>query len=436
MSTLKSNIRAALFVHITTLINSFVVGLILPKFLSVESFGYWQYFAFFSGCLELLLFGAGTGLYLHFGGKAYEQIDKSMIRHIFFRWLCVAVVLIVVGGVMIHVIRMDPEKKYIFNILLIGLVVINTGTFFSYILQSTNRIKDNLSTVLLLNFITIAGFSILMCFNVTDYSCYISLYIGAHFLRGILILYYNKTVFMNHCVKQKKQRPWNVRPIIQAGMFLMMADYSIYLMFGIGRLFVENKWGIEVFSKFSFAMSLTLLMVTFINQIGLVLFPALKQLKYEKMKELIIQYHKKVDMVLLSVFILYFAAKEILVFWLPQYEEAVFYFGVLLPLCVFDGRIAMLLNPVLKALRKEKQILYINVSFLLVSSLSFLTLWISGASIYYYCVLFVLISIGRSFFSEWIMDRTLSLDFNKRGFACKLGISSMFYAILTWEVLK
>lgn len=131
-----------------------------------------------------------------------------------------------------------------------------------------------------------------MCFNVTDYSCYISLYIGAHFLRGILILYYNKTVFMNHCVKQK-QRPWNVRPIIQAGMFLMMADYSIYLMFGIGRLFVENKWGIEVFSKFSFAMSLTLLMVTFINQIGLVLFPALKQLKYEKMKELIIQYHKK-----------------------------------------------------------------------------------------------------------------------------------------------
>lgn len=435
MSTLKSNIKAALLVHITTLMNSFVAGLIVPKFLSIESFGYWQYFAFFAGCLELLLFGAGTGLYLHFGGKIYAEIDKALVRYIFYKWLCAAVVFVVIGAGFIQIFVVNPDKARVFYSLLIGLFIINIGTFFSYILQATNRIKDNLFTVLLLNLMTICSFFILIFGGIVDYIYYIGAYIIAHFFRGLFLLYYNKQVFVNHPVADVNLRVWHVWPIIQAGLFLMVADYSIYMMFGIGRLFIENTWGIEVFSKFSFAMSLTLLMITCVNQIGLVLFPALKRLDQEKMKEIIIQYGKRVDLVLLVVFILYFIARKILILWLPQYEEAVFYFGVLVPLCVFDGRIAILLNPVLKAIRKEKQILYINISFFLLSNMCFFSLWMLEASVYYYCILFVMISFCRSFVSEYQMDKALALDFNKKGLLSKLVISSMFYVVLVGDVL-
>ena len=282
---------------------------------------------------------------------------------------------------------------------------------------------------------TICSFFILIFGGIVDYIYYIGAYIIAHFFRGLFLLYYNKQVFVNHPVADVNLRVWHVWPIIQAGLFLMVADYSIYMMFGIGRLFIENTWGIEVFSKFSFAMSLTLLMITCVNQIGLVLFPALKRLDQEKMKEIIIQYGKRVDLVLLVVFILYFIARKILILWLPQYEEAVFYFGVLVPLCVFDGRIAILLNPVLKAIRKEKQILYINISFFLLSNMCFFSLWMLEASVYYYCILFVMISFCRSFVSEYQMDKALALDFNKKGLLSKLVISSMFYVVLVGDVL-
>lgn len=423
MATVGSNIKAALLVHITTLSNSFLAGLILPKFLSVVEFGYWQYFGFFAGCLELLLLGIGTGFYLCYGGFPYEKIDKSLIKYVLIRWLYVALGISIILAWSIMLLTDDSNKRFVFSMLIIGIFIINIGTFFSYILQATNRIKAFLCALLVQNIILITSFSLMMYLSVDDYKCYIYSFMGAHIVRGIVLLIFNKGIISARADKGEV----HICSIVLPGIHLMFADYAIYLTFGIGRLFIENKWGIEIFSKFSFAMSLILLMVTFINQIGLVLFPVLKKLRYDKIKEVISGYSKRLDIVLMMVFFLYFLARKLLLLWLPQYSDAIFYFGLLIPVCVFDGRNVMLINPVLKAIRAEKTILYINISFLVISVLSFMILWHLNKPVTYFCCLFAISSICRSFSGEWFISRFLDIKLYYGRFFVKLLISGMFY---------
>ena len=423
MSTVGSNIKAALLVHITTLSNSFLAGLILPKFLAVAGFGYWQYFGFFAGCLELLLLGIGTGFYLCYGGFPYEKIDKSLIKYVLIKWLYAALGISIILAWSIMLVTDDTNKRFVFSMLIIGMFVINIGTFFSYILQATNRIKAFLCALLVQNIILILSFSFMMYLNVGDYKCYIYGFMGAHIVRGIVLLIFNKEIVFARANKGEVC----IWSIVLPGIHLMFADYAIYLTFGIGRLFIENEWGIEVFSKFSFAMSLILLMVTFINQIGLVLFPVLKKFRYDKIKEVISGYGKRLDIVLIMVFFLYFLARKLLLLWLPQYNDAIFYFGLLIPVCVFDGRNVMLINPVLKAIRAEKTILYINISFLLISVFLFMTLWHLNKPVTYFCCLFAISSICRSFIGEWCMSKLLNIRADYVSFLGKLLISGIFY---------
>ena len=53
--------------------------------------------------------------------------------------------------------------------------------------------------------------------------------------------------------------------------------------------------------------------------------------------------------------------------WLPQYAESLRYMVILLPVCVFDGKMNLLCNTYLKVLRKERQLLYFNLIALFVS---------------------------------------------------------------------
>ena len=47
--------------------------------------------------------------------------------------------------------------------------------------------------------------------------------------------------------------------------------------------------------------------------------------------------------------------------WLPQYAESLRYMVILLPICIFDGKMSLLCNTYLKVLRKERQLFYFNL---------------------------------------------------------------------------
>ena len=109
---------------------------------------------------------------------------------------------------------------------------------------------------------------------------------------------------------------------INIGSKLMIANIAGMLILGIIRIAIEDNWSIEVFGKVSLSISVSNLMMVFINAMGIVLFPMLKRMNDNIMNAL---YDKIRDVLMIMLFIMlvfYYPLKEILSIWLPSYKES------------------------------------------------------------------------------------------------------------------
>src|SRR5690606_17481692 len=73
--------------------------------------------------------------------------------------------------------------------------------------------------------------------------------------------------------------------------------------------------------------------------------------------------------ILFGVLFLYFPVYKLLAIWLPQYKDSLTYMAILFPMCLFEGKMSLLVATYLKVLRKEKTLLKINIITLVVSIL-------------------------------------------------------------------
>ena len=141
---------------------------------------------------------------------------------------------------------------------------------------------------------------------------------------------------------------------VSVGINLTIANIMSMLILGIGRGIVDDIWGIESFGKISFSLSLTNFFLLFIQQVSMVLFPALRRTGEAQQKKIYNKLRVYLGLFLPAVFITYFPLKLFVGWWLPQYSESLKYLALLLPLCTFDGKMQMLCNTYLKVLRQEK----------------------------------------------------------------------------------
>ena len=157
---------------------------------------------------------------------------------------------------------------------------------------------------------------------------------------------------------------------LSCGIKLTIANIMSLLILGIGRISIDNVWGIESFGKISLSLSLANFFLVFIQQISMVLFPALRRIDEERIKSIYRLLRNFLGLILPTIYILYFPIKIIIGMWLPQYSLSLKYLGLLLPLCIFDGKMQLLCNTYLKVLRKEGKLLQFNLVAFIVSLIS------------------------------------------------------------------
>lgn len=138
---------------------------------------------------------------------------------------------------------------------------------------------------------------------------------------------------------------------------------------GIIRFAIEDNWGIVTFGKVSLTLSISNLLVTFINAATLVLFPVLRRAGNKTLDV----FYKSVKTSLIpltySLLVLYYPVSKILQLWLPKYSEGLRYMAILFPLCIYEGRMSLLNNTYLKTSSNVKGIFLINLSSVITSAL-------------------------------------------------------------------
>lgn len=203
------------------------------------------------------------------------------------------------------------------------------------------------------------------------------------------------------------------------GINLLFANIASLLLIGASRFIIDKYWGLIVFGKVSLMLSVVNFFIVFLSQIGIVMFPLIKRMNEQNRNMIYVSSYLLIDVFFLSVLLFYLPINYILARWLPQYEDSIGYLIFLLPICIFEGKNQILLNPYLKSYRKERLFLNVNLLALAVSFMcSLLGVYLDSINI---VLLSILISI--------VIKNIVTTIYLNKIFELKLFENSLFAII-------
>ncbi|MEF3840715.1 hypothetical protein RGT46_15335, partial [Enterococcus faecalis] len=85
--------------------------------------------------------------------------------------------------------------------------------------------------------------------------------------------------------------------------------------------------------------------LTFINAVGMVMFPLLRRTNKERLPSLFVTLRGVFGPLTYAILLLYVHVKFVLGMWLPEYSENLKFMGILFPIVISAGRMSLLINP-------------------------------------------------------------------------------------------
>lgn len=356
-----SSLKVAFLSQSIALFTSATMSFLVPKLLGIEEFGYWQLFLFYSSYSGFFLFGLNDGVYLLKGGQTRKEIDKPSVK--------TQVVIGFVGEIAISACFLVSvllsgffgERSFVIISVAIYLVIYNMAGFFGSIYQAINEPKIYSKSVIIAKGPYLVCLAALLMLRIDVFEPYVVAYIACQTI-SLVYCWINFSDFRKTKMLPLHQGLSEGFRSVKVGIKLLIANLASMLVIGIARLLVDTSWGIEDFAVFSFALSLSTFFLTFIQQVSMVLFPALRQTEEDFRRKFYIQGRQLYRLVSPIVFVLYFPISIFISFWLPDYAAALGLFFALLPLCLFDGRMQMLNATYLKINRDERYLMVLNLS--------------------------------------------------------------------------
>ena len=78
--SLKKDLASVFSSNVINLIVIIITGFLVPAFLSLDQYAYLKTFTLYIGYVGVLHFGFIDGLYIKYGGKRENDLDKSILK--------------------------------------------------------------------------------------------------------------------------------------------------------------------------------------------------------------------------------------------------------------------------------------------------------------------------------------------------------------------
>jgi len=407
------NLYYTVAANFVTLLISVLLNLFVPKLLGIKEYSYWQLYVFYSSYVGFLHLGWIDGIYLKIGGEEYNNLNKAKLGSQYWYLGLFELILAVVVGAYAFLFLPTSNKSLILILTAVVAVITIAKQFIQYILQSTNRIREYAHLSRSDRYLYIFFLAVYFIFGGRNFFWLIILDIISKLLVTFWGMYQIKDMLFSQLVPLRDV--WSeILDNINIGSKLMLSNIASMLIIGTIRFFVQNRWSIEAFGKLSFTLSISNMFLTFINAIGVVMFPLLRRTDNNRLSRLFITLRTLFVPITYSFLLFYVPVKIILEAWLPQYSVSLMYMGILFPMVVYEGRMSLLINTYLKALRKEKTILFVNIITLIIS--------IFAGAITVYLFENLLLSVGLIIFclaircnlAEYLLSKSLQIKLNTK----------------------
>lgn len=424
---IAKNVSMSIAAQLVSLFTSFALGFIVPKFISELDYSYWQVFVLYISYVGILHFGLLDGLVLRYSQYDYDELDKSRIRSQF-QFMIGFISIIALACCVYACVFLETVSANILVLVAIAMLTKNTFTYTSYSFQITNRIGKYATLVIIQRAIYAIAVILMLFLGLDRYYWFcIAEILGdfAGFIVGVVInkeLYFGKGLVFREMLRE-------ARINISAGFNLVIANFASSFIIGGAKMVIQWRWDALVFGKVAFSFSVTNLFLTFVTAISVVLFPSLKRTDKSRLPSLYLDIRNIVSPLLFIVLLAYFPMSAILEVWLPKYTESLVYLGVLLPTIIFSSKVSLLTNNYLKAYRKERVMLIINVitvAFSFLSSLVCAYVLNNLNLLLYFVVAAIML---RSIASEIVVSKIIGMVIDK-DFLIELVLTIWFIIVV------
>lgn len=395
-----------------SLASSLAITFFASALIGVKEFAYWQLFLTYVSYVSITRLGINDGLYLRIGGKHYSELNYNLLsreRRLFIGYQTVIAIFL---AIITTFSSIEADRKFILLSCILCIVIVNANGYLIYILQAVNRTSIYSTSVVLQNLTWFVAVAIIVFLKIYSYKVIVVMYILGHILAGIYLAYNAKEIVKHRSAPIKLVLD-DIKENISCGIKLMISTYAGNFIVSSCRLIIDAAWGVEVFGIFSFSLTLANVILTFINQISIIVFPALRRVSNDKIKSVYITLRDTLGLILPLVMLGYLPIVLLVNVFLPQYSQSLSYLPIFLPICTFDGKMQMMCSSFFKSMRKESALLYINLSTLVAS----ITMALIG-SFLVKDVMFVALGIlfviaMRSIISELLLARWMKVSIVK-----------------------
>lgn len=410
---IAQNLIITVFAQVISILSNFIFGFIVPKFVSEYTYAYWQIFLLYIGYSGIFHFGLLDGIVLRYSNYDYEELNKAYMSSQF-RVLLGITSIVTIICMIVSTFIYDIITREILILVSLGIVTKNLFTYTSYLFQITNRISKYAVNVIAQRAIYAITVVVLLLLRVDNFIWYCladlfgDIFAIAFGIFGNKGLYFTKGVRFGESLKEAKIN-------ISAGAILLIANLTAAFLIGGAKMVIQWRWDELLFGQVSFSFSVANIFVTFATAISVALFPSLKRMEESELPDIYVKIRNAISPLLFFAMILYFPGCWILERWLPNYTDSLVYLGILLPIIIFSSKVSLLTNNYLKAYRKEKLMLVINVASVALGMAAFAI----GAYVfnnlelvlYFVVAVIMLRSVASEIAVTNIIKKNITLDF-------------------------
>ena len=357
-----------IFSQLVTLVLNILMSTVFPKILSVNDFGYWQLFLFYSSFVGFFHFGLNDGVYLRYGGKHIESVNKELLKGQFLLLILMQLILsFLLVGYQVFFGREEVSKIVFFTV--IFMIFSNLSSFITVFFQASNKLRYFSNSTIITSVLFLIAILALFALKKFSLNYLIIFYLLSSFISFLYVIYVFKD-FLKEKINNLNLKFYTKEYLANTyvGFFLMISTVSSMMILGIGRYLIGNKWGISIFGKVSLAFTIMTFMLFFIRQTSLVIFPLLKKTSAELQKKVLGLSLDFLNIILLGMLLVMPLVDLFITHWLPNYSESLKYFVYILPIALYEGKMQVILNTYMKVLRKEKVLMWINILSMVISA--------------------------------------------------------------------
>ncbi|SFQ27259.1 hypothetical protein SAMN04488506_1204 [Desemzia incerta] len=395
--------------NLISMLISALVTLIVPKVIGVEDYGYWQIYLFYASYVGFLHFGWNDGVYLKYGGMKYKELNKKPLFSQFWTLSVFQLFIAILAIIGISSAFSSENEIFVFSMIALNVLFVNTRIFLIYILQATGRIKDYSKTTIvdrIIYFILISG---LILLGVKSFY----LLVFADLVGKCISLIYTMVMCKDIVFRRISEFYIDIKEIvanISSGSKLMFANIASSLILGTVKFGIERSWSVATFGKVSLTLSVSNLLMKFIIAISLVIYPILRNARKEQLSSIYMGIRNILMLVLLGSLTFYYPINFLLSIWLPEYAESLEYMALVFPIIIFEGKVGLLTNTYLKTLREEKLLLKINVITVILSVISTIVTTVLLENLVLAMISIVILLALKSIIAEKYLSGILSID--------------------------